>query len=129
VARIRTQIVAAKARNARQPPPRLWPCGRFESSLSGQEHSASLPRALRECPPQHSVLPGAGVTNYRFYFLDGGRNNREPENRDCDDDLKALARAYELCGDFDVEVWCGTRRVCRIKRGTTSVSYRGNTSK
>jgi hypothetical protein len=72
------------------------------------------------------MLPGAGVTNYRFYFLDGGGSEREPENHDCDDDLKALDKAYELCRDFDVEVWCGTRRICRIKRGSTSVPRPGH---
>jgi hypothetical protein len=62
------------------------------------------------------------VINYRFSFLDGGRNDRQSENHDCDDDLKALYKAYELCQDFDVEVWCGTRRICRIKRGSTAVA-------
>jgi hypothetical protein len=69
------------------------------------------------------------VTNYRFYFLNGDDNERAPENHDCDDDLKALDKAYELSREFDVEVWCGTRRICRIKQDSTNAPLPGHTPK
>ncbi|HEY5046409.1 MAG TPA: hypothetical protein VII49_00125 [Rhizomicrobium sp.] len=54
---------------------------------------------------------------YRFYMLDAANHIIQARNDDCLDDAEACAKAQDLSIEFAVEVWCGDRRVCHVRRG------------
>jgi hypothetical protein len=63
------------------------------------------------------------LATYLFRLLGGASRGATHIHHECDDDLKALDKAYELCADFDVEVWRGQHLVCKVKKfGSTETS-------
>ena len=56
------------------------------------------------------------MSTYLFRLLGGANHAATHIHHECDDDLKALDKAYELCIDFDVEVWRGQHCVCKVKK-------------
>jgi len=63
------------------------------------------------------------LATYLFRLLGGVNTAATHIHHECEDDLKALDKAYELCADFDVEVWRGEHRVCKVKKwGSLGIS-------
>jgi hypothetical protein len=54
---------------------------------------------------------------YRFHLLNNEGRVFHVELDDCEDDLAALAKAYNLCEHHDVQVWRDTYRVAKIQAG------------
>jgi hypothetical protein len=65
------------------------------------------------------------LATYLFRLVGGANDASTHIHHECDDDLKALDKAYELCANFDVEVWRDQRLVCKVRQGRLS-SYRQN---
>jgi hypothetical protein len=56
------------------------------------------------------------LATYLFRLVGGANDASTHIHHECDDDLKALDKAYELCANFDVEVWRDQRLVCKVKK-------------
>ena len=54
---------------------------------------------------------------YRFHLLNNEGRVFQVELHDCEDDLAALAKAYNLCEHHDVQVWRDNYRIAAIKAG------------
>lgn len=63
-------------------------------------------------PPAAKHEARSVVAEYRFYFLDEGRNISGPADiEQFDEDAAAVAKARNLLEDQIIEVWQGARRV------------------
>jgi hypothetical protein len=67
------------------------------------------------------------MASYRFRFLMSDAYHYETE-RNCSDDLDALALAETCARDFEVEVWRLSRFVARVKRGNLPLTVRDRMS-
>ena len=59
---------------------------------------------------------------YKFYCVDDGGHIVKRHDVEAADDVAALERARELCGEFEIELWEGARFI-------THVAKDGNASK
>jgi hypothetical protein len=65
------------------------------------------------------------MASYRFYFLDDSEHINKADYVECQDDRDALEKARGFCDAFHIDVWDGTRRVGRVKRGETPFAAGG----
>ena len=64
---------------------------------------------------------GSHMPEYHVYCIDGGNRIVSRHIHNAADDLEALDKAREHCGDYEVEAWQDTRLVARLaKDGTAS---------
>ena len=62
---------------------------------------------------------------YRLYYIGSNGHIQDRVDYDTPDDLGALARAQQLCGIVEIEVWQGARFVARVALdGTASIAPR-----
>ncbi len=62
------------------------------------------------------------MPEYHIYCIDDLNHIRSRHEFDVRDDLAALDKASELCGEYEIEAWQGKRLVARLaKDGTASL--------
>jgi hypothetical protein len=59
------------------------------------------------------------MAGYRLYFLDDNGRIRDAAEFECDGDDDALAQARSRADGRDMELWSGTRVVCKIASGAS----------
>jgi hypothetical protein len=65
------------------------------------------------------------MQSYKFYLLDErGRIAPSARHHVCADDLAALRKAQQLCGDTAIEIWHDNRRVAVVKKGNEALNER-----
>jgi len=62
------------------------------------------------------------MADYKLYCVDSAGHIVSRHDHNARDDLAALDRAKELCGEYEIEVWEGSRFAARVaKDGTASL--------
>ena len=67
------------------------------------------------------------MATYNLFLMRDGTPVGRLE-RECDDDLDALAAARDLCGEHAVEVWQDGRLIARVKRNDEPLNVRDTVS-
>jgi len=63
------------------------------------------------------------MSEYKLYCIESDGRVAMRHDYCASDDLSSLDRAKELCGEYEIEVWQGSRFVARVtKDGTASLT-------
>jgi hypothetical protein len=63
------------------------------------------------------------MSRYKLFLMRDGAPVRQVE-RECADDLDALAAARDLCAEHAVELWQDDRLIARVKRNDEPLNVR-----